>query len=166
MNTILAISALLCVAHAQLPTCHPWSQHIREEEVISLVADIVDRNGDNVITTNEIVVGFADILDINLPVSEGLILSMNTQSLIFLAATFGPQIEKAHFVQKWHERFGDAPNFASHTFDSYDQNKDGKLSMYELEELEQRIIRQQDDGDGKIQSSEFRRYLLSIYETC
>lgn len=67
--------------------------------------------------------------------SEALILQMNIQQLVALAAQYDLSIDKEHFVQKWHERFGDGLGFVRATFDAYDENKDGKLSILEIENI-------------------------------
>lgn len=67
--------------------------------------------------------------------SEALILQMNLQQLVALAAQYDLSIDKEHFVQKWHERFGDGLGFVRATFDAYDENKDGKLSILEIENI-------------------------------
>lgn len=65
--------------------------------------------------------------------SEALIEHMTLEQLIALAAQYGIIIDKEHFVQKWHERFGDSQAFIRATFSAYDNNKDDKLSILELE---------------------------------
>lgn len=60
---------------------------------------------------------------------------MNSTQLLTLAAQYGIVIDKEHFVQKWHQRFGDSVQFARATFEAYDDNKDDKLSVLEIENI-------------------------------
>ncbi|XP_025092867.1 uncharacterized protein LOC112563251 [Pomacea canaliculata] len=164
MNAFLILACFLGAASAQLHTqCHSNVQQLREVEVIALVADIIDRNEDNFITVPEFVVGFADILQYSLPFSEATILGMTKDALITLAAIAGVSINRDDFVNKWHARFGDSPDFARATFNAYDTNKDGKLTVYEIEAIYNQVLNREDNGDGRVSASEFRAYLLWVY---
>ncbi|XP_025092711.1 uncharacterized protein LOC112563162 [Pomacea canaliculata] len=167
MFSYIVFAGLLCTALAQLhSTCHTNAQELKEEEVVALVADIVDRNQDNVITTAEVVIGFGDILGYQFSMAESLMLSFSTQQLLALAAQVGILIDREHFVQKWTERFGDSAAFARATFDAYDENKDGQLSALELEHILKHVYHVSDNGDGILTAREFREYLLYVYKAC
>ncbi|XP_025092372.1 uncharacterized protein LOC112562955 [Pomacea canaliculata] len=167
MLAFLVFSGWLCCAFAQLHgVCYTNAQLLREEEVVALVSDIVDRNEDNIITTAEVVVGFADILGYQFQTSEALILLMNRDQLLVLAAELGIIITRENFVQKWQERFGDSVAFIRATFDAYDENKDGQLSVLELEYILKHVVETVDNGDGIISAREFREYLLFVYKNC
>ncbi|XP_025092371.1 uncharacterized protein LOC112562954 [Pomacea canaliculata] len=167
MFLLVVLTSLLCTAFAQLHNeCHSNAQLLREEEVVALVADIIDRNQDNIITVGEIVVGFGEILDYRFQTSEALIEHMTLEQLIALAAQYGIIIDKEHFVQKWHERFGDSQAFIRATFSAYDNNKDDKLSILELEGIVLHALMTVDNGDRILSAKEFRDYLLYVYKNC
>ncbi|XP_025092580.1 uncharacterized protein LOC112563078 isoform X2 [Pomacea canaliculata] len=166
MLVYVFLASLLGVSAQIHSVCHSNSQDLREEEVVALVADLIDRNQDNVVTVAEIVVGFADILQFSLGISDGLVLGMNSTQLLVLGAQIGVVIDREHFVDKWHNRFGDAKDFARATFDAYDVNDDGQLSLLELEQILDHLMTVVDDGDKIISAREFREYLLFIYKTC
>ncbi|PVD32854.1 hypothetical protein C0Q70_08301 [Pomacea canaliculata] len=164
MNAFFILACFLGAAAAQLHTqCHSNAQQLREVEVVALVADIVDRNEDNIITVGEFVVGFADILQYQLPLSEGVILGMTREALVALAAAAGLHITKEEFVTRWHARFGDSMEFARATFEAYDTNHDGGLSVFEIESIVDHVLEREDNGDGKVSGAEFRAYLLWVY---
>ncbi|XP_025092538.1 uncharacterized protein LOC112563052 [Pomacea canaliculata] len=166
MLSYVVFAVLLCAALAQNHTCHTPAQEQREEEVIALVSDLMDRNQDNVISTAEIVVGFAEILGYQLHFSEAVVLSFSTQQLLALAAEFGIVIDKEHFVEKWTARFGDNLGFARATFNAYDENHDGQLSVIELEHILKHVYHVSDNGDGILTAKEFRDYLIHVYNDC
>ncbi|XP_025092369.1 uncharacterized protein LOC112562953 [Pomacea canaliculata] len=167
MFALVILTGLLSTVFSQLHNeCHTNAQLLREEEVVALVADLLDRNQDNIITVGEVVVGFGEILNYQFQTSEALILQMNLQQLVALAAQYDLSIDKEHFVQKWHERFGDGLGFVRATFDAYDENKDGKLSILEIENIVKHALATSDNGDGLLRASELRAYLLFIYKNC
>lgn len=65
---------------------------------------------------------------------------MNRDQLLVLAAELGIIITRENFVQKWQERFGDSAAFIRATFDAYDENKDGQLSVLELEYILKHVV--------------------------
>lgn len=70
---------------------------------------------------------------VHTPTSQ--LVGMTAIELIAVAAEYDIIIDREHFVQMWHERFGDALPFVRATFDAYDENKDGKLSVLEIENI-------------------------------
>ncbi|XP_025092537.1 uncharacterized protein LOC112563051 [Pomacea canaliculata] len=164
MLSYLAFLGVLCVASAQLHhTCHSNAQQLREEEVIALVADLLDRNNDGIITAGEFVVGFGEILGYQFQTPEAQLIVMNSTQLLTLAAQYGIVIDKEHFVQKWHQRFGDSVQFARATFEAYDDNKDDKLSVLEIENIRLHALARADNGDNILNEQELKNYLKFVY---
>ncbi|XP_025092712.1 uncharacterized protein LOC112563163 [Pomacea canaliculata] len=166
MVSFVAFLSLLCVASAQLHgVCHSNVQMRKEDEVISSVIHIVDRNNNNIITAGELVVGIGEILQYHFHTPTTQLVDMTAIELIAVAAEYDIIIDREHFVQMWHERFGDALPFVRATFDAYDENKDGKLSVLEIENIRLHALDKADNGDGILTDQEFRSYLKFIY-TC
>lgn len=88
------------------------------------------------------------LLCLPVPFSEATILGMTKDALITLAAIAGVSINRDDFVNKWHARFGDSPDFARATFNAYDTNKDGKLTVYEIEAIYNQVLNR--EGTDKL----------------
>lgn len=82
----------------------------------------------------------------SVPLSEGVILGMSREALVALAAAAGLHITKEEFVTRWHARFGDSMEFARATFEAYDTNHDGGLSVFEIESIVDHVL----EREGKL----------------
>lgn len=54
-----------CVSGQLHSVCHTNTMQLTEQQVITQVADLMDRNHNNIITSSEIVLGFRDILGVD-----------------------------------------------------------------------------------------------------
>ncbi|MCI3311115.1 hypothetical protein MQA17_25605 [Escherichia coli] len=137
---------------------------LTEQQVITQVADLMDRNHNNIVTSSEIVLGFRDILGVELPVSDFLILAMDEAALLDLAALFGFELLREDFVNGWVARFHDSPEFVGAVFDAFDVDGDGVLLMGEVEGI-LNLMRATSDADHNrvITRAEFIHFFTYIY---
>ncbi|MCI3325514.1 hypothetical protein MQA28_26235, partial [Escherichia coli] len=164
LRLVILVVAVSC-AYGQLHSvCHSNTMQMTEAQVIHQIGLLMDRNRDRIITEGEIVLGFRDILNGSLPLSDETILAMDARALLDLAGLFGYTLLREEFVIGWTTRFHDSVEFVEATFDAFDTDGDGELQMSEVEGLLELMVRTSDaNGDRRLQESEFEHFFTYIY---
>ncbi|MCI3311093.1 EF-hand domain-containing protein, partial [Escherichia coli] len=159
--TLLLISSACAQLHS---VCHSNIHGRTEEEVIAQWAELVDRNHDGTVTTQEFVYGFSIVIGTPLPVDEAVILGMNEDLLLALGNAAGFRYSKHDFVQAWHQYFHDSIDFIESVFDFIDTNHNGFVDMAEVEEALNLMRATSDaDHDGVLQVTEFIHFYTLLY---
>ncbi|KAL8566221.1 hypothetical protein ACOMHN_063111 [Nucella lapillus] len=146
--------------------CHSNHLQMTEEQVVIQLADICDRDSNNIIRESEVVVGFSEILGTTLPLSEDMILAMDYEGLLGIASLFGFSVDRQDFIYSWHARFHDNHEFIGATFDAFDSNHDCTWTIQEVDGILNHMKASVDDGDGVISRTEFVNYFIAIYKNC
>ncbi|KAK7482401.1 hypothetical protein BaRGS_00026323 [Batillaria attramentaria] len=150
--------------HAQLhSTCHCHRNDRSEEDAVQILMTEMDHDKDGEVTTAEVVIGLADVLQKNLSVPDEIILGMNEASLIALAKLDNSiHVTEDEFVRLWHEKFGDCVDFVAAVFRSFDDNRDGIINVQELEGILFHVRQVAGNLDGHITTQEFHDFFTWV----
>nr|KAG5696111.1 hypothetical protein BaRGS_020512 [Batillaria attramentaria] len=149
-----------------------WGQHLdhpgggrSEEDAVQILMTEMDHDKDGEVTTAEVVIGLADVLQKNLSVPDEIILGMNEASLIALAKLDNSiHVTEDEFVRLWHEKFGDCVDFVAAVFRSFDDNRDGIINVQELEGILFHVRQVAGNLDGHITTQEFHDFFTWLYK--
>ncbi|XP_050408975.1 uncharacterized protein LOC126823950 [Patella vulgata] len=137
---LLVIFAVIACALAA-PCVHDNHADLTEEHVMNMVVAAADSNSDGVISEIDIISYFIVNFDHNGNLA----------------------IEESEFVKQWNQDFHDEVAFAQHVFHHLDTDDNGRLDISDVDPL---VKRADTNGDGVIQTTEFKAYLEAIYNAC